>query len=46
MKILWDMTAGWYVGIVVASVIAKNWIVPWMDWWDVLWVIVRSNMWL
>jgi hypothetical protein len=35
-----DETLGAWAGIVVAVVVGKLWIVPWMGWWEVVKVVV------
>ena len=44
MKIHWDSLLGWLLGIGVAVIIGKCYIVSWMDWWQVLWAVVRSQV--
>ena len=44
MKIHWDSLCGWSLGIITACAIGKLWIVPWMDWLEVLWVVVKGQV--
>ena len=44
MKIHWDSLCGWLLGVGVACIIGKYWIVSWMDWWEVVIVLVRGQV--
>ena len=44
MKIQWDSLCGWILGVGTAVIIGKYYIVPWMDWWEVLWVVVKGQV--
>ena len=44
MMIKWDSLCGWILGVVVVVIIGKVWIVSWMDWWEVLWVVVKGQI--
>ena len=44
MKIHWDSLCGWTLGILTAVIIGKYYMVSWMDWWQVLWAIVKGQV--
>jgi hypothetical protein len=35
-KIEWEKVVGWILGVMLATVIAKVWMVPDRSWWEIL----------
>ena len=44
MKIHWDSFCGWALAVVFVCIIGKIYIVPYMEWWEVLWVVVKGQV--
>jgi len=49
MEIKWkivdkETVAGCLLAIVFCTVVAKLWMVPWLTWWEVLWVVLKSQV--
>jgi len=44
MRIEWDSMSGWLCAIILSWIIGKIWIVPWMGWWEVLWIVIRGQV--
>jgi len=44
MKIKWDSLCGFLLGIITAVIIGKIYIVPWMDWLEVLWIVLKGQV--
>ena len=44
MKIHWDSLCGWALAVVFVCIIGKIYIVPCMEWWEVLWVVVKGQV--
>ena len=44
MRIHGDSLLGWMLGIITVCVVGEIWIVPWMDWLEVLWTVVIGRV--
>ena len=44
MKIRFDESMGFLAGIFTACIIGKYYIVPWMGWWEVLWIVLKGQV--
>ena len=44
MKIEKEAVVGWTLGFATAWIVGKIWIVPQIDWWEVLWIVVKGQV--